>query len=99
MVCEVCSADIRVCCSFCFFCSSYTVRYASVRVLVNSASVVDLFTLSFSSAINRSSIAVLLDSMHSLSSETSLRILDTSTRVVDAAALSVFIMFLFSPIP
>jgi hypothetical protein len=99
VVCEDCSADISMCCSFYFFCSSYTVRYASVRVLVNSASVVDLFELSFSRTIKRSSIAVLLDSMHPLSSETSLRILDTSTRVVDAASLSVFIMLLFSPMP
>jgi hypothetical protein len=99
LVCEVCCSAIWVYCPFCFFYSSNTVRYASVRVLVNAASVVVLFTLSFSSTINRSSIAELLDSMHSLSSVTSLRILDTSTRVVDAAALSVFIMFLFSPIP
>ena len=96
---EVCISDIWVCCPFCFFYSSNTVRYASVRVFVNSASVLDLFVLSVSSIVNRSSILELLDSIHSLRSVTSLRILETSTRVVDAAALSVFIIFLFSPIP
>jgi hypothetical protein len=99
VVCEDCSADISMCCSFYFFCSSKTVLYASVMVLVNSASVVVLFALSVSSTIKRSSIAVLLDSMQSLRSETSLRTLETSTRVVEAAALSVLIIFLLSPIP
>jgi hypothetical protein len=96
---DVCSSDMWVCCPFCIFYSSNTVRYASVRVFVNSASVLVLFTLSFSSTVNRSSILELLDSIHSSRSVTSLRILETSTRVVDAAALSVFIIFLLSPIP
>ena len=99
MVCVVCNSASWVFCPCCFFCSSNTVRYASVRVLVNSASVLVLFTLSFSSTIKRPSIAELLDSMQSLMSVTSLRILETSTRVVDAAVLSVFIMVLLSPIP
>ena len=68
-------------------------------VLVNSASAFALVAFSCSRAVNRSSIAGLLFSMHSLSSVTSLRILDTSSLVVDAASLSVFMNFLFSPIP
>ena len=67
--------------------------------LVNSASVEDLAALSYSNTIKRLSIAVLLVSMHSPISVTSLRNLDTSILVVDAACLSVFIIFLLSPIP
>ena len=66
---------------------------------MNSAIVVVLFALSASSSIKRSSIAVLLESMYLSSSEISFRTLDTSTRVVEAASLSVFIMDLLSPIP
>jgi hypothetical protein len=96
---EVYISDSWVCCPFCFFYSSNTVRYASVRVFVNSASVLDLVELSISSKVNRSSILELFDSKHSLRSVTSLRSLETSTRVVDAASLSVIIIFLLSPIP
>ena len=67
--------------------------------LVNSARVEDLVALSCSSTMNRSSIAVLLLVMHSVSSVTSFRIPDTSTLVVDAAFLSAVIMSRLSPIP
>ena len=87
------------CFSFCVFISSYTVLYVSVICFVNSARLEDLSALSFSNTINRSSIAVLLLSMHSVSSVTSLRIPDTSTLVLDAAFLSAVIMSLLSLIP
>ena len=70
-----------------------------MRVLVNSARLDYVVALAVSNTIKRSSIAVLLFSIHSVISVTSLRNLDTSTLVVDAASLSAFIMFLLSPIP
>jgi hypothetical protein len=102
-VCMVCCLDIAVydssCYCYCFFYSSYTVLYASVIDLVNSARVEDFVALSCSSALNRSSIAVLLLSMHSAISVTSLRIPEISILVVDAAFLSVVIMSRLSLIP
>jgi hypothetical protein len=103
LVCMVCCWEIMAYCLSCYFycfCySAYTVLYASVIVFVNSARVEDFVALSYSNTMNRVSIAVLLYSMHSVSSVTSLRIPDTSTLVVDAAFLSVLIMSRFSLIP
>ena len=87
------------CFSFCVFISSYTVLYVSVICFVNSARLEDFSALSYSNTINRSSIAVLLFSMHSVISVTSLRIPATSTLVLDAAFLSAVIMSLLSLIP
>ena len=94
-----CSSDSRVCCSVCFFYYSYMAWYAYVRVFVNSASDVVFVAFSCSSVVKRSSIAGLLNSMHSLIVVTSFLSVDTSSLVDDAASLSVLMSFLFSPIP